>query len=795
MYRALDSDVPGVPGPLQELLARIGGQVAVARRSIDRLWADQSIETCDDWVIPYIGDLLGTRLVSDDPRGQRLEVAKTIHYRRRKGTLAVLEEIARDVTGWQAHVVEGFRRIGRTRHRLDPPVGPAPLDAALPTPCGPGTAADQGQTAQLLAHEGLVGALTQTPVGGLADLRSAHGATLADSAFDEYFHSVDVRSGRGSTGWDGIPKLLVFLWRLQSFAVAGGTPVPVSGSTGEFVFDPTGRRIPLFLPPLGPEPDDWVDAWTPPAEWQVPGPLSNSLARAVVDPGGPTPPHPPYPDAAEIPAFAAAATASSGEPIPIVVTPESGEFTVTAEGQTLTVDYQYGMPSPIGAGPYDRSVQTDPPPLVGNEATVAGGSGLDQALTDAAGSGTVTITDSQTYGAVDVGSSDVPIASILIRAGNQVRPVVRLPGAATPTDPPVAWVFTGGAADSELTLDGLLISGGDIVLRGGFASVRITACTADPGTLDSTLALAVSADERPLAPVRIWIEADPTAAPGASPAIASMEIDNCILGPVRTRNGGAVEAVSVSDSIVQGIAPAPADPGPLSSADVYDPELLAQSLAADDPVAVAVTAALTAAGQTAATTAITGYAGGAPSASALAAIVGGLGDILSGPSLYSPGAFLNVPLPPDLWAMLDSAETVEPGVLNLALLRAAFPVALSPAALAISGATLSLARVSVIGRDVRASPSGRRLDPRRVHGRGGPPAWVRPLHGVLGEKLSSGDLPVAHDRRRRCTVRFDQLRRAGVRAAARGGRRRDRSRDRGRPGPTAIDHGGRPERI
>ena len=427
------------------------------------------------------------------------------------------------------------------------------------------------------------------------------------------------------------------------------------------------------------------------------GRCSNSLARAVVDPGGPTPPHPPYPDAAEIPAFAAAATASSGEPIPILVTPESGEFTVTAEGQTLTVDYQYGMPSPIGAGPYDRSVQTDPPPLVGNEATVAGGSGLDQALTDAAGSGTVTITDSQTYGAVDVGSSDVPIASILIRAGNQVRPVVRLPGAATPTDPPVAWVFTGGAADSELTLDGLLISGGDIVLRGGFASVRITACTADPGTLDSTLALAVSADERPLAPVRIWIEADPTAAPGASPAIASMEIDNCILGPVRTRNGGAVEAVSVSDSIVQGIAPAPADPGPLSSADVYDPELLAQSLAADDPVAVAVTAALTAAGQTAATTAITGYAGGAPSASALAAIVGGLGDILSGPSLYSPGAFLNVPLPPDVWAMLDSAETVEPGVLNLALLRAAFPVALSPAALAISGATLSLARVSVMG--------------------------------------------------------------------------------------------------
>ena len=107
-------------GPLGELIARIGAQIAVVRRSIDRLWANQSIETCDDWVIPYLGDLLATELVNEDPRGQRLEVAKTIHYRRRKGTLAVLEEIGRDVTGWQAHVVEAFRRLGRTRHALDP---------------------------------------------------------------------------------------------------------------------------------------------------------------------------------------------------------------------------------------------------------------------------------------------------------------------------------------------------------------------------------------------------------------------------------------------------------------------------------------------------------------------------------------------------------------------------------------------------------------------------------------------------------------------------------------------------
>jgi hypothetical protein len=68
------------------MVNRIGAQAAVLRRSIDRLWQDQSIETCDDWVVPYIADLLATKLVaSQDARGQRLDVAKTIYYRRRKG--------------------------------------------------------------------------------------------------------------------------------------------------------------------------------------------------------------------------------------------------------------------------------------------------------------------------------------------------------------------------------------------------------------------------------------------------------------------------------------------------------------------------------------------------------------------------------------------------------------------------------------------------------------------------------------------------------------------------------------
>ena len=124
VYRNLDSGTATVPGPLQELLNRIGAETATVRRSIDRLWENQSIETCDDWVVPYIGDLLATRLVSClDARAQRLDVAKTIYYRRRAGTLGVLEELAADIAGRDARVVEFFRRLGRTRHQFDPPIG------------------------------------------------------------------------------------------------------------------------------------------------------------------------------------------------------------------------------------------------------------------------------------------------------------------------------------------------------------------------------------------------------------------------------------------------------------------------------------------------------------------------------------------------------------------------------------------------------------------------------------------------------------------------------------------------
>ena len=48
VYRTADADGSGARGPLRELVNRIGAQMAVVRRSTDRLWADQSVDTCDN---------------------------------------------------------------------------------------------------------------------------------------------------------------------------------------------------------------------------------------------------------------------------------------------------------------------------------------------------------------------------------------------------------------------------------------------------------------------------------------------------------------------------------------------------------------------------------------------------------------------------------------------------------------------------------------------------------------------------------------------------------------------------
>ncbi len=526
IYRAEDATSLDGAGPLRELVARIGAQAAIVRRGIDRLWEDQSVESCDNWVIDYIGDLLATNLVASlDTRGRRVDVGKTIYYRRRKGTVGLLEELADDITGWSVRVVEQFRRLGRTRHGLDPAIGP---------PTSPGDPRGQLQRAQ-----GLVGERTRTAAGGLADLRNVHGANLTNTPFDEYFHTADVRRGRGTAGWQNIPRLGVFAWRLRSLGVAGATAVRDAACTNQYVFDPTGRDIRLFAPGGR----TFGDAWVSPREHQVPGPISADLLNASFGDlyapralwvrrfvGGPPPA-----DYVEVPPSEVTRDPrqATGR---FFIDPARGRLIAPAgaDDGPFLVDYHYGFTSEIGAGAYDRRAPgTDEAPAP-RRAPVTGGSGLAAELTALAAVGTVTIGDSTTY--TDI--ADVAgIRDISVRAANLERPLIR---------PNVSeWVFTG-TGDAALAFDGLFLSGADLVLRGSFNRVTLRCCTLDPGAWDGdTGTFAAAADGKTLVASRLRVEG----------SVGTLVIDRSILGPVDD-GGGQVEALAVSDSIVHACDPA-----------------------------------------------------------------------------------------------------------------------------------------------------------------------------------------------------------------------------------------------
>ena len=58
VYRNRDAEAGGA---LQALIQVVAEQIAVLEEDLAQLYDDQFIETCADWVVPYIGDLIGYR--------------------------------------------------------------------------------------------------------------------------------------------------------------------------------------------------------------------------------------------------------------------------------------------------------------------------------------------------------------------------------------------------------------------------------------------------------------------------------------------------------------------------------------------------------------------------------------------------------------------------------------------------------------------------------------------------------------------------------------------------------------
>lgn len=197
--------------PLRALLELVEGQMQLLEEDIDGLYEDWFIETCDDWVIPYIGDLLGVHPIhsfSKNGASTRGYVANTIAYRRRKGTASVLEQVCHDVTGWNAHAVEFFQLLAVTQN---------PNHLRL----------DRGKT---------------------ACVRDADEIELVGGPFETTAHTLSVRGIEGLGGKYNIPNIGIFLWRLQSYPLRKAS-AGKRGGENRYTFDPTGLDIPLFNRP------------------------------------------------------------------------------------------------------------------------------------------------------------------------------------------------------------------------------------------------------------------------------------------------------------------------------------------------------------------------------------------------------------------------------------------------------------------------------------------------------------------------------------------------------------------
>jgi len=431
-------------GPLQSLLLVIQEQLGILAADLDQLYDDQFIETCAQWVVPYIGDLIGYQSIKgiastvDNPRS---EVANTISLRRRKGTVLVMEQLARDITAWGAHAVEFFRVLGDTQYM---------------------------NHLRLWNHYA-------------PDLRCWKSGVYIATGFDRTAHKVDVRRIAVRRGRYNIQNIGIFLWSLNAYSITKDQAAISAIDAHCLRFSSLGMDLPLFHRAI-PQGKVIADAAQPfnVADRLKRRVLCDDLLKgvgAVYYGEGKSlvvylddKPLNPY----EVQVANLSGTDGSwtnlppaGSPYRASVDPELGRIALppAASGGALPsvkVSYRYGFNAEIGGGEYPRAdgfVISDEqfvfpfPDTAGVPRYATLQQALDFAKTQLTGNGAaaVEITNSGTYpetGTLDLGV-DVPVGCTLeMRAKNETRPTLLLDGEIS--------VF--GDASSTFVLNGFLIA-------------------------------------------------------------------------------------------------------------------------------------------------------------------------------------------------------------------------------------------------------------------------------------------------------------------------------------------------
>lgn len=198
------------PDQLRDYLAVVEDAFGAIHENIESLHYDTFIEYCDEWVIPYIGDLLGTSPLKGDPWTLRADVADTIALRRRKGTLGAIELLAFNLTRWGVHCVELLENLAwnqHLNHQRPDAGGKPPYRDSKPGDPNP------AQTRQRVIR------------GGTVTLRDPSMLALLNTPFDSFAHLADVRPPADGSIRYNLPNLAIFLWRLAAYRIRVSRPV------------------------------------------------------------------------------------------------------------------------------------------------------------------------------------------------------------------------------------------------------------------------------------------------------------------------------------------------------------------------------------------------------------------------------------------------------------------------------------------------------------------------------------------------------------------------------------------
>jgi len=462
IHRMRDEDEQS-GGALRALLSVIGREVQLVERDILQLYDNWFIETCEDWVVPYIGDLVGYETAAyggaagNKYLAPRREVANTIALRRRRGTLAILELLSNDGAGWPARASELYRALVVAQHVNFARVGR----------------------------------------GGSALVRDADVMDLVNGPFDRTPRSVDMRRPGSSRtrGMVNIPSVALWVWRLSVFPITASLArAREEDGDGLYTFSILGNEAPLFIK-AAPESSPTQIA----AEPNLPAPLRRRALETDVsryygqtfqiwkgkeNDAGPT-------EENAVRASAIRVADLSGwyyEPDEgtVVVDPVLGRIAFPLEEVPegdVWVTYHYGFSAQMGGGEYRRSTRQ---PLDAKVYPVAQHDGEDPigkalALWESEKStyphAVLEIIDNGFYSE----SLEIELTageSLQIRSTSGHRPVLNLEDRRPARSDPL---IVRGDKGGRFTLDGLLVMGRGLRLEGELDCVTIRHTTLVPG--------------------------------------------------------------------------------------------------------------------------------------------------------------------------------------------------------------------------------------------------------------------------------------------------------------------------